>query len=196
MLRNKRKSTLLSLSSHRSLKSLISDPTPHKAQSGDYDSSRKVNSVPLETKSSDVLPLDFSCLDSPLSTLFSAHEMYSGHANSTSSTFSSKNFPPQSSKENGKKSGGKIPRSSHYDNISSFVDEINYLPITNYNSLAEESRELSSFSSAGSSIEEDLELHIVENAIFMTFCLKEADRINKTNVRYWDQLNLDEVLKN
>lgn len=62
--------------------------------------------------------------------------------------------------------------------------------------MAFEIQELESLCSQISSPDEDLQLHLVENAIFMTFCLKEADRINNTSTRYWDDLDAEEIFKN
>lgn len=185
---NKRKSTLLSLSSHRSLKTLVSDPVPFKS----LQTTREIPiiSKPLSARKKSVGSdgLSDHSAESPSDSTFTinslARSRYIDHPYSTSSKYilSTGGY---------KKSNSRIPRSSHCGNISSFIDGSNFARKSQQQELDELNVSCAQISAPG----EDLELHFVENAIFMTFCLKEADRINKRSTRYWDDLDIDEVLR-
>lgn len=185
---NKRKSTLLSLTSHRSLKTLVSDPIPFKSIYATRE--LPVISKPLSSRKKSVDSSSLSdhsaegSLDSPFLNVSVEDCQYTESLYSVPSKF-------LASTGGCKRSNSRIPRSSHYGNISSFIDGSK----TARKSQQQEMDELNISCARISAPGEDLQLHLVENAIFMTFCLKEADRINKRSTRYWDDLDIDEVLR-
>ncbi|WPK23071.1 hypothetical protein PUMCH_000295 [Australozyma saopauloensis] len=185
----KRRSTILSsFSSRRSLRTIVTGDTPSdqmRTINSDHSSRPNIRSrVVAAPSSTSDSSLDSLTLESPLASTFRRSETFSAYSSAPSETsFDLRKF-------------GGIPRSTHCGNISSYVGSKNVLPLGNRQSMAFEIQELESLCSQISSPDEDLQLHLVENAIFMTFCLKEADRINNTSTRYWDDLDAEEIFKN
>lgn len=184
----KRKSTLFSLSSHRSLKTSISEPIEFRSLETTREHPRISKPLSTRKNSEDSGTLSNYSAESLSSSTF--HTISHNHSKciTTLHSLSTKMFSSTGAFNN---NNSRIPRSSHYGNISSFIDGSNSARKTQQQEIDELNTSCARISAPG----EDLLLHLVENAIFMTFCLKEADRVSKRSTRYWDDLDIDEVLR-
>lgn len=188
----KRKSILLSsFSSRRSLRSIVTDESSTASRASEVSpSSRNIRICkPGASVVSLLESASVASVESPFISTLKRSEYGDSPKASESSVYTTYLASDTVSKRS------HIPRSSHFENIASFINHKGVLPVSSDRSLELETRELQSYRPRTSLCDEDFELHLVENAIFMTFCLKEANRLHSTNSRFWDDLDLDEVLK-
>lgn len=89
----------------------------------------------------------------------------------------------------------RIPRAANFDNLCSFVDSKDTVVADDAVPHVDDVQELQTQCARLYSPDEDLQLRFVDNAFFMTFYLGEADRANKTHIRHWDDLDIEETLK-
>lgn len=89
----------------------------------------------------------------------------------------------------------RIPRTANFDNLFSFVDSKDTVVSDDAVPHVDDVQELRTQCARLYSPDEDLQLRFVDNALFMTFYQGEADRANKTHIRYWDDLDIEETLK-